>query len=505
MTCYSSSMQLEKSALGCILERSSLVSQISCLRPKEFSNSSNALIFHRMQAMTQAGQTIDLTILVAQLEAHNELDRVGGVEYIASLVDGCVPENLKAYVKGIKEAYNRRSLIHSCHAVANHSENLSIPTEEVVAEVENISADYTEEVAAQHKLVFMTAAEVANHTLSSIDWISRPWVAKGGITEVSGKIKAAGKTTWVTHMVKAVLNGAPFMGSPTTKSPVVHLTEQSHATFRVATARAGLLESSDLSILFWNVTVGRKWPEIVNAAADECKRLGANLLVIDTIFQFANLLGDSENNSGDALEAMRPLQLATNHGLGVVVVRHERKGGGEVGESGRGSTAFGGAVDVVVSIRRCEGNARPSLRSILSLSRFNETPSELTVDLTSEGYVIQDREKITAQQVNAILTSAPTAEAGAVSIDVLSTKAGLKRSTFQELVKELLANGLLFRKGRGKRNSPYQYWREQNISAGTSTYDRQKEYSIMENPDTTTTVSNYPAGDIRFAARLCGY
>lgn len=49
-------------------------------------------------------------------------------------------------------------------------------------------------------------------------------------------------------------------------------------------------------------------------------------------------LGDSENNAGDALAAMLPLQEAAGNGIAVIVLRHDRKSGGLVGESARESS-----------------------------------------------------------------------------------------------------------------------------------------------------------------------
>src|ERR1700751_5262060 len=96
-----------------------------------------------------------------------------------------------------------------------------------------------------------------------------------------------------------------------------------------------------------------------------------NFVVVDTLPQFACLKGDSENNAGDALAAMHPLLRAAADGIGVILTRHERKSGGEVGDSGRGSTALAGAVDIVLSLRRPEGNANKTHRLLQALSRFS--------------------------------------------------------------------------------------------------------------------------------------
>ena len=59
---------------------------------------------------------------------------------------------------------------------------------------------------------FYTGREIAAMTPEHPPWIACPWVVRGGITEVDGKIKVAGKTTWVAHLCACVLDGEPFMG-----------------------------------------------------------------------------------------------------------------------------------------------------------------------------------------------------------------------------------------------------------------------------------------------------
>ena len=122
---------------------------------------------------------------------------------------------------------------------------------------------------------------------------------------------------------------------------------------------------------------------------DEHGRLVANagLLVVDTLSTWARLGGDDENSSGKAAEAMAPLQLAAATGIAVLVLRHDRKSGGDVGDSARGSSAFGGAVDIILALRRGEGNSRPTIRALHGLSRFDETPATLMIELTDSGYV----------------------------------------------------------------------------------------------------------------------
>jgi hypothetical protein len=313
-------------------------------------------------------------------------------------------------------------------------------------------------------LNFRTAKEVAEATPKEVPWLALPWVAKGAITEIDGPIKRAGKTTLVSYKVASILDGRPFLGEPTTKSKAVWLTEQSSTSFRKVLERAGLTDREDLLILPWHDTIGAEWPEVAKAAADKAVEFGAEVLVVDTLGQFAGIRGDSENSAGAAQEAMQPLQEAAARGLAVVITRHERKGGGEVGESARGSSAFGGAVDIIMSVRRHQGEARPTVRVIESLSRFDETPDKLVVELTDDGYrSLGDASAFAEREaMSAIVELLPAKEENAMKTDEVLDKLkehDVKRSTANEALAKLTTAGTIRRIGEGRRGSPYRYYK----------------------------------------------
>ena len=54
-----------------------------------------------------------------------------------------------------------------------------------------------------------------------------------------------------------------------------------------------------------------------------------------------------------------------------------------MGEDGRGSSAFTGGADVVLSLKRPEGNHRPTMRVLEGLSRFDETPARIVIEKRS--------------------------------------------------------------------------------------------------------------------------
>src|SRR5206468_2533052 len=108
------------------------------------------------------------------------------------------------------------------------------------------AAAYRKGVPAESILTFWTAVEIAARAPEEVPWIARPWAAVGAITEVMGQPKHAGKTTWVMKLVRCVLDGAAFLGEPTSQTPVVYLTEERESTFRQALQRGDLLERADL-------------------------------------------------------------------------------------------------------------------------------------------------------------------------------------------------------------------------------------------------------------------
>lgn len=319
--------------------------------------------------------------------------------------------------------------------------------------------------ALSHDYPFHTARELAARTPPRVPWIANPYVAKGTITELSGKLKSSGKTTFLMHLVAAVLNGGDFLGHPTVKTKVVYLTEERETTLRQALERAGLQDREDLLIRFYSEKpAGTAWKVMAEDSVREALNRGAGLLIVDTLPQFSELRGDAENNVGDALEAIRPLQEAAAQGLAVIVVRHDRKSGGEVGDSARGSTAFGGAVDIVISLRRMGGHGMERRREIHALSRFDETPERLVIGLLDGEYVALGDAAEVALADAARLVESTLAE----SKDEAMTESELledlgdrvRRTTARKALTHLMEARRVRRKpGGGKTGRAYVYWR----------------------------------------------
>ena|ERR1051326_6836316 len=126
------------------------------------------------------------------------------------------------------------------------------------------------------------------------------------------------------YMCAAIVQGKPCLGLQVDQTRIVYLTEQTTITYREAVRRAGLLDSEDLVALCLTDARHLHWQAIIEGAVAKAREIGAALIVVDTLGQFAGLAGDEENSSGKAVEAMAPLQDAAAQGFAILVLRHER-------------------------------------------------------------------------------------------------------------------------------------------------------------------------------------
>ena len=469
-------LDAERSVLGAILlDNAAYGPAVEILRPGDFSHDANRRIFARMVSLGESGRPIDPVTLAEELLRTAELEAVGGVAYLAALTEGLPrASNVAHYARIVKERSIRRHIMRQAKSLFDGAADIGTELDTLIERGEQgqqiLSAALRKEVAAES--IFRSAKQLAETTPEQVEWVLTGYVACGATTEVAAKVKL-GKTTLILHACRAMLDSTPFLGFRTREVPaILYLTEQPDASFREALEAADLLGRENFVFTSWHSARALSWPKVVAAAVAEAKRIGAPLIVVDTLPQWAGIV--DENSSAEALAAMRPLQEAAGvHGLAVVIVRHDRKSGGEVGDSRRGSSAFAGAVDIVLSLRKPDGNSNGNIRLIHALSRFRETTSRLAIELRPEGYVSLGTESALAvrQATEAILEVAPVGEGAALTGNELFALAKVKRTSGQEALNDLLRDGQLKRAGCGKKGDAFRYFVTEEIdSAGTSSY-----------------------------------
>jgi hypothetical protein len=330
-------------------------------------------------------------------------------------------------------------------------------------------------------LRFRTAQELASLSSGRTDWLIRGFLAAGAITEIDGKIKAAGKTTLTLHMVRALLDGMPFLEIETRSCRVVYVTEQSRESFSDALRITGLdHRGEELLILTRDEIRGTPWPEVAAA----CRKDGYEVVVFDTIGKLSGIR--DENSASEWSQAMNPLLDLRDNGHAVIVPRHDRKGGGDVGDSGRGSSQASGDVDIILALRRPEGNQPSNRRVVEALSRYRETPEKIVVELSGEGYILLGSdEAVSLNDARDFLSAALGREfrqkgSGLSMTALVEQSEGLKRTTLQAAAEQMLDAGELSVSGRGVRGDPKVYClpdtAAEMLSAETKTYSGRNQF-----------------------------
>ena len=142
---------------------------------------------------------------------------------------------------------------------------------------------------------------------------------------------------------------------------------------------------------------------------------------------------------------MLPLQaLATELNIAVVVTRHERRAGGQVGESARGSTAISGDVDQILQLTRTGGDAHQSERWLKAVGRYDETPAELRIELDRGTYRVVGPDDARNRAGEALLDMLQPGEPQPV-VDMLQDLAdqGHSRKAVYDAVARLVGDGQL--------------------------------------------------------------
>jgi hypothetical protein len=320
---------------------------------------------------------------------------------------------------------------------------------------------------------FIAAPDLAASESVETAWILADYIAAAATTQLTGQPKA-GKSLLAMCLANAVASGHEFMGRQTKQGIVVYLSEQTAATFKTSARATGLLANANVIVLLRSRVWKHDWPTIITEAIAYCCAVGAVLLIIDTVGRWASLAGDSENDSGSALAVMQPLEEAAAAGLAVLAIRHERKSpGSDVVDAGRGSSAFAGAFDQLLSLKKVGCHGHDNRRRLLAEGRFDETPHELVIDYAHGVYV--DRGSgldVESNEVSAaVLALLPDNAGEAWTLDELLAACNEERETTKPTLVRVLGNekghGLVGtgrirrKKGVGSASArAYGYWRE---------------------------------------------
>jgi replicative DNA helicase len=161
-------VEAERSILGAILlDNFSFNQAAEHLHPEDFSLDSHRKIYARMVELAESSRPIDLITLSEELDRAKELESIGDVAYVSSLLDG-VPDrpSIEHYVKIVRDKAMLRGLIHAANAAISRAADQSDTAEEILSDTEAAIFQLSEQRIGRG---FMGVQEIIKEKFGSID------------------------------------------------------------------------------------------------------------------------------------------------------------------------------------------------------------------------------------------------------------------------------------------------------------------------------------------------
>ena len=162
------SIEAERAILAAILLDNSLYDQAAeHLTGDDFSLDAHRRIYSRMRDLQESGRPVDMITLMEELDRRKEVESIGGVAYLSSLIDG-VPErpSIEHYVRIVRNKALLRGLINVAqNAIAEAIEHTD-EAEEVLGRAEQAIFQLSENRIGQG---FLNIPEIVKASFGSLE------------------------------------------------------------------------------------------------------------------------------------------------------------------------------------------------------------------------------------------------------------------------------------------------------------------------------------------------
>ena len=379
-------IEAEQSIIGAILiDNEALPKALEIIGIDDFYKTSHRKIFRSMVELFDRNEPIDLITLTDFMKRSDELEAVGGVSYLSSLVN-MVPTaaNIKYHSKIVREKGLLRSLLRSATEIASKVYEDNLEAEEMVDYAEKSIFDISDK---RVKASFITLKELIK---SSFKMIEHLYDKKEAITGVPSGFRDLDElTTGFQKGDLIVVGGRPSMGKTSfTLNIAQHVGLESRETvaiFSLEMAKEQLAFRMLCSEAMVNSNSIRKgfikkedWHKLTGAAS---KLTGAPIFIDDS--------------SGITVLELRAKarRLKMEHGLSLVIVDYL--------QLMRGKGSFERREQEISDISRSlKALAKELSIPVIAVSQLNRSveqrrpPTPMLADLRESGAIEQDADVI---------------------------------------------------------------------------------------------------------------
>lgn len=145
-------LKAEVSVLGSILLDPSLLGSVEViLEPEDFFKRAHQLIYKAMLRLSENNAIVDIVTLSSQLDAYDELDPIGGFEYLVSVSEQTpTAVNYEDYVLIVKQKSILRKLIAASQTISQMAYEEGDEIDNILAESERVILSINDKSQANH-------------------------------------------------------------------------------------------------------------------------------------------------------------------------------------------------------------------------------------------------------------------------------------------------------------------------------------------------------------------
>jgi len=199
----------EQAVLGSMLvDTEAVISAVEILKAEDFYREDNREIYAAMLEIYSAGKHIDMITLMEQLRLRGSLERVGGNQYIAMLIDN-VPttSNIENYVKIVEEKSVLRQLIKTANEILKMGYS---QTEEVDTIIEQTEKKVFDVLQNRNSKGYASMKEIL---VTAFDMIETMYQNKNKVSGIeSGFIDLDNKISGLNPSDLIIVAARPAMG-----------------------------------------------------------------------------------------------------------------------------------------------------------------------------------------------------------------------------------------------------------------------------------------------------
>ncbi len=325
------------------------------LNEDDFYNTEHKRIFQTMVDILDAGNFLDSTTLISKLRDYNELDRVGGVDFLFHLTaNAAAPATLKHYIDVVQEKSQMRRLIEVAQLVVDKGFDSSTELNTLLDFAEKNVLSVTQARQTSDMLSSREVVEEFMENLARIqenkDRITGLRTGYDSLNHITNGLQrgdliilaarpSVGKTAFALNLGLNVarhnLNGKAGVAIFSLEMPATHLMSRmlsAQSSIKSEFLRSGQLnndQSNDLSVAAGvlsstNIYIDDSSTVTVPEIFSKCRKMkaevGLDLIVIDYI-QLITGRGNSDSRQQEVSEISRGLkQLAREMDVPVIAL-----------------------------------------------------------------------------------------------------------------------------------------------------------------------------------------